>query len=998
MRSARAPYHAVLITIVCSIAADAGCWNDLDLPTNSGSLGGQVLSSGGVRGARIWVDQLDTHTGEVQFHVGETVTDESGRFAMETGTENGIFRITAQGGTFKDLATGATIQLDKTDEIVSLISYGLLDLREDALVSPIGHLVEARTMERLPILGDMAAAFEETKQSLHRHFGNVDWGAVRLWPLDQPAISPTEPVRAAFVHAALSVLARDIAADAQAGPQEVNVYRLMQRWTEDVRAGTFDGNDSDDKTSGSGLQLGYCPPADPVCIDVGCNSGRCRRLCDLYSGTARTMVAGAMIKVINDRGPGGLNQTGLDLSNTLSVVRAVSDDTDPNLFEPSSCVESLDRVPPRVRFDLPTPSDAAFVRSTIQIKAVTIDDIDPSPATSLMGFVDLDGDPANAVALATVDTAALTDGPLRVIARAVDLTGNTATIERTLAVDNTAPTVTVDATAFFVEGNTWWTASATPVLTGTITDAAPVAVKAVISGGSEVAGVISGATWTIALPAGALDLAGSEVQIVAIDAAGNQSSLIRRLRPDVEPPVLSFLSSTVLDEDDEWVTFATDHSPRHAHTGMPVDLATPTACPTLTKFSHLLGSTGPEYAIELPGPNPIRYQFVTDDPGVGIAAGATEYRVGLRGEFQTKWMLGWTSAGSGVPIGTGVTRFPVGIFSDVVASLATTEGIYEVEFRTTDRLARTTTVARCFDLHLRAPPLDLESTPSNLPTKVHAYALDSLSLAPGALYDQAAARLLNNNATGASLIDQDVFNGTTSTIYLTVTITAPNAVLVEQTFVLGNALTNVSAASCGTACNIAIPGPQLPPSTTSVWETTLHFPAKVFELVGGVPTEIPCLAPCTPSGNVFKFAIPPRAGGGQPARVFRVMTMIGQVSSLWPRDQTHMEVPPFEDTAVTWTSNGTTTTTRLTGKVDRTLDPIRTGCVRFVFIPPGGFKCVEEGTLVPYRALVSAALTFSQPTITLYETAATATLTPAVASWRYRDTLASWTTSEGLLP
>src|SRR5690606_1071119 len=132
-------------------AGSAGCWHDVELPVNHGSLGGQVLLSGGVRGARIWADQLDPQTGEVFFHLGETVTDDAGRYALQTGTEIGIFRITAQGGAFEDLATGATIHLDDTDEIVSLISYSLLDLAEDALVSPIGHLVATRTMARLPV-------------------------------------------------------------------------------------------------------------------------------------------------------------------------------------------------------------------------------------------------------------------------------------------------------------------------------------------------------------------------------------------------------------------------------------------------------------------------------------------------------------------------------------------------------------------------------------------------------------------------------------------------------------------------------------------------------------------------------------------------------------------------------------------------------------------------------------------------------------------------------
>ncbi len=510
------------LALIVLAGAVAGCWPDVDLPTDHGSLGGQVLVSGALRGARVQIDQLDPRTGEVQLPIGEAVTDEAGRFAIETGYEHGIFRITARGGAFEDLATGATIQLDDADEIASLTRYDLIALREDALVSPVGHLVAARTMERLSALGDLAAAFDESRASLHRHFGNVDWGQVLPWPLDQPAVSPTEPVRAALVHAALSVLARDIAADAHAGPQEVNVYRLMQRWTEDIRAGTFDGNDGDSRAPGSGLQLGYCPPVDPACVvsDPVCDTGRCRRLCDLYSGTARALLAGAMVKVINDRDPGGINQTGLDLTDTLSIVRAVSDNVDPALFA-APCVETLDLAPPRLQFEPPTPGAAAFVHGAVTVKAVAIDDIDPVPHTSLVGLVDLDGDPSNAVALATLDTAGLADGPQLVVARAVDLGGNVARIERTLIVDNTAPALTLDAAGFLVDGPTWWTASPAPVLTGTVADAAPVSVRAVIPGRTDVAGAVAGASWTIALPPGSLDAGGTAVQIVA-DRRGRQ--------------------------------------------------------------------------------------------------------------------------------------------------------------------------------------------------------------------------------------------------------------------------------------------------------------------------------------------------------------------------------------------------------------------------------------------------------------------------------------------
>lgn len=965
---------------------------------------GQVIISGAVRGARLSIDRLDER-GEVLRHIDDTVTDDAGRFAIELGTttEHGLFRFSAKGGAYQDLISEAMIQLDTRDELLSLINFGFLPQRDDALVSPIGHMVEARTMERFRASGDLMAAFKETRASLHHHFGDVDWGQVIPWPLDRPTPSPTEPVRAAFVLAALSVLAHDIALEAGAGPQEVSVFKLMKKWTEDVRADTFDGNDGNDRAPGTGLQLGFCAPIASGClVDAGCSTGQCRAACDLYSGTARAMLAGAMVKVINDP---QLNRTGLDLSNTLSVVRAVSDDTDPNLFD-ASCVEALDRTPPRVRFDPPTPAEATFARGAVIIAATATDDIDASPDTSLIGFVDLDGDPRNSTATTLLDTTTRADGPLHVTARAVDLAGNAATAERTLIVDNTPPSLTLSSTGFFVEGSTWWVPSLSPVLAGTITDAAPASIKAVIAGRPDVIGTIAGASWTIALPAGTLDPGGTLVQIVATDTVGNQSSLIRFLRADVDPPALSFQASTMVDEADDWVTFAADHSPEHAHLGSPFDLATAAGCPSVTKFSYLLGSATPEYALELPAPNPLRYQFVTDDPGVGIAPGSTEYRVGhIDTMMVTSWVLDWTPLGAGTPIGTGVTRFPVGIFSNVVPSLATTEGDYVVEFRATDRLARPTTVSRCFNLTLRAPPLDVEYVAAGArPTKDHAYALDSLSLAPGAQYDQIAARLLNNNATGASLIDQDVWNGTTAPIYLTVMVTPPIMVLAARRFKLGNAATNVTPnPGCYDSClDPSMLGAEYtsPAPALSTQEGDLKYPVKIFELVNGSPTlELPCLAPCSPSDHVFKFALPPRPPGGRAARAFRVMTMIGKITALWPRDGSHEVNQPFFDDAIVWTSaNNVTTLTRLSGIIDTSYVPERTGCVSWGVA--GGVRyCRQWGTMVPYRALIEATLTFSGSPKSRYETSATMnSMSAAVGSERTRDQSMGWTTSEGIMP
>jgi len=120
---------------------------------------------------------------------------------------------------------------------------------------------------------------------------------------------------------------------------------------------------------------------------------------------------------------------------------------------------------------------------------------------------------------------------------------------------------------------------------------------------------------------------------------------------------------------------------------------------------------------------------------------------------------------------------------------------------------------------------------------------------------------------------------------------------------------------------------------------------------------------------------------------------------LWPRNSTYPAFPPFEDTAITWTNtSGVPTTTRLTGIVDRNNLPERTGCVRY----DANGECMEEGTLVPYRALRSATLTFASTTASQYATAATATLppVPAVPARRrnHQDPLNNWVTAESALP
>ena len=127
----------------------------------------------------------------------------------------------------------------------------------------------------------MRAAVEDARQHLNFHFGQADWSWLKPADLGQHQTSPTEPVRAALVQAALSYLVKDIADAAGASPQQLNVYTLLKRWTADLvpvtdaDAAVWDGNDGNDRAYGSGLQLGLCDPIEPSCQvpPVTCNTG-----------------------------------------------------------------------------------------------------------------------------------------------------------------------------------------------------------------------------------------------------------------------------------------------------------------------------------------------------------------------------------------------------------------------------------------------------------------------------------------------------------------------------------------------------------------------------------------------------------------------------------------------------------------------------------------------------------------------------------------------------
>ena len=791
VRSAR------LLLVAAALAASAGCLEDgpsLPPVDQDGTVGARVLMTldGPLVGAAVAVDHLITvgETIEVRDRVAELTTDGDGYFMTLTGQQAGLFRITTRGGSFRDYATGEVVVLDDADGLTALVEIARFEDLTTGLITPVAHLnhtlVDART--RAGADPDLLTSYGLVTDHLDRHFGDLPWARVAPADLTEPQTSPTAEVRAAFVLGAWSLLAQDIAA-AGATAQQVNPYTLARDLGRDLAAPPFDGNDANDRAANSGIQLALCAPVPPGCVPAGpagaCTIAACRTPCDAYAGTARTGLAAAVTRLINDHGPGGRNQTGLSVADALRFARAIADAQDPILFG-DTCTPVLDQTPPRVNFGA-TPAPGALVRGAVAVTAVATDDTDPAPVLTLVGLTDTDGAPASAAAV--IDTTG-TDGPLTVTATARDAAGNRATATLPLVADNTPPALTVSTTGFLSDGTTWWTTAAAPALTGTASDRhGPVTVRAYVLG-AEVASTVAGpGGWKLALPAAALGPAGSVVELRATDAVGNVSPVAPAtsplLRVDATPPTVDGLGRVFFDEHHDAVAFPSA-GPAHSHLpigAVTLGAAAPPSCPTIRKYAYL---TAVAPAATERAPNPVALAFRAADTGIGLAPAASTYTVTAPGGQSFGPFPVAATPAVGAP---GAFDHLADLRRDGAAAVppigvpgAVQEGVFTVTFTARDRLGQTASVTRCFTYRPLGPPLKiaLEARPAvrsaTVLTLRDDYQLDSSSTASARMHE-----LLNGTAR-AGLLEVWVQNVTPDPAYVTFSAPRPPAPTVSRTF------------------------------------------------------------------------------------------------------------------------------------------------------------------------------------------------------------------------
>jgi hypothetical protein len=892
-----------LAALLVSLAPFVSC-ADPPLDPRTAKGGGRVLMAPGVglAGAKVHVERLDRFglnghkPGDVSASLGVITTDADGYFLPthdQTLAGIHVFRVT--GGTYRDPISGELIQRSSRDELRSLYRFGFFeDNSTGILVTPVHTLIEARFRGRLAVYLDPLDAYVNAYEHMNAHFGDLDWLTVVPADVSQPAISPTEEVRAAFVLGGLAVLADNMRAASDASPQAVTLTTMLDALREDLADPLFDGNDDNALTQG-GLAVGECPPPLAGCMAQPgtCPLGACRPSCDLYVNTARSALAQAIAAFIGTRAfPSKWNKTGIGAEDARGFLDDIGRNPDPELFG-DQCVDTIDRSPPSIGWTAPA-DDIVFTKGEVVVSFVASDDSGDGSRAYFPGREDEDGDLTNNVARFTLRTRELADGPTEVIAAAIDKSGNLREVRRTLEIDNTAPAIALDASPFLADARAWWTATSTLTLRGTVTELHPKAL-AVTVGAQSVAATQSGASWSVDLTDGMISSAGTVVTVRAEDLAGNVTTQTQTLRLDTAAPTFAVNSTTVKDERGDTIGFI-GVTPNHTHSGPAVALGD-AGCPDVYKYAYLLDENMPLFGGETGARNPLAWSFQLADDGVGLDPARTQYRVRAGGAT----VLDWTDAPS-TDAGGGSRRSDLTLYRNGAVSipaLGTYEGPIEIDFRGQDRFAHEVSGTRCWTHHPLAAPVFVGDayTPGVGGHPAHALSLNAHGLEATRTQDLATL-LLNDTTTGASTMDAEIVNGTAEIVYLTIQLTTPTTVTFDKAFeVVHNATSVVDVnppEACGPTPCPAVPGPEaIDPPSVSVQGTP--FELRLYRTdANGLPTTQ--VAPCAETGcvnttTIRTYKLDARTATALPR--YLAMTWLTKASDLRPSNGTRPATPPF---------------------------------------------------------------------------------------------------------
>jgi hypothetical protein len=550
----------------------------------------------------------------------------------------------------------------------------------------------------------------------------------------------------------------------------------------------------------------------------------------------------------------------------------------------------------------------------------------PAPTTTTPGT--MGGNRTLVVTYAT-----LGDGSFTARFDLTDRAGNTTMHTVAKTIDGTAPTLAWSTTGLTGVGTDYWTATATPTLTGTVADANLATVIVSWPGGSAPAAVAGGA-WTATLPATAgLGVGGRSVTVTATDLAGNPTAITRALRADVTPPVVGFGTTLVRQENKDVVTFdgtidatygVKKYNPTHAHQmTFTTTLGPATPCdasaPTVTKYAYLLDET-PLYAIEsggidAGGANALKWQVDPSDDGVGLTG--ARYRVVDNATSTT--IINWT----GMPTApTLIKLFRNG--TNGAVALGSAQGLLRIDVEATDALGRTTLMSRCWNQTLLAAPIVLDANdqaalPTNTAADIAAnkWGLSTLLLestaTPAAPVSMMLTTVGATTAAGAGLFEFPIYNPTNEPVYVSVDLDLPAPTAMGS------------------------------PLTTATWTRSSYDGRWVYR---EAVTNTSCGSVLEDAGPPVIYAPNYSLAGCENA------PPAGNVPTLFT--DMNQNVPAADFTVRAWTTNQTTTTlTELTQCAGCSTTPAATGRVRVtILVPPRG----TTTTLPPTKVVLMPTL------------------------------------------
>jgi hypothetical protein len=405
------------------------CSDDTGQPPG-GRISGTVYMSEPVRGAAVDVVRFDG--GQAGATICSTITDDAGAYACDLGKLYGDLIVVATGGTTTEggaaltLPAGATLRAPALGVVVGE--------QHTTQVNPASDLILAVGLARTAASkdGGFAASVARAHALVREHL-EVDPVAIAPAALDATT-TLTEPVKLALFLRGLGTLAATIAAEQSLTAVALNSRTLHDRVIDDASSAEAQ-LDGVGKAGGNALTLGPSCTLPANCTTEG--APMCVALCWVETNTLRARVAAGALAFL--RSPA--NHTGLTREDALPWATHLQNNTS-ELFGAAQSPEGLDSAAPVVTWTTPA-ADQVFGAG--QAIAVDVTATDALGVESLTVVVDLptpvaiaDTDPAPDRFQGTLALTGLPEGPLPLLATAIDIDGNDTPSPRMVVVDQVA--------------------------------------------------------------------------------------------------------------------------------------------------------------------------------------------------------------------------------------------------------------------------------------------------------------------------------------------------------------------------------------------------------------------------------------------------------------------------------------------------------------------------------------------------------------------------------